>query len=86
MKLKYIDETALAALIPNMDGFATPDELAGLQVEFDHLVCTFADLSLYAANKEHAMRFRLSGEIQRALEHEAVCDKIHDRLPSWARW
>lgn len=40
----------------------------------------------YACNKSVAMRCRLDGKIQAALNYERICDIIHKDLPQWARW
>lgn len=44
------------------------------------------DLGNYACNKAVAMRCRLEGEIQTALNYERVCEMIYESLPEWARW
>ena len=65
--------------VPNLDGFADPDDLL-----------TLADvwklLAVYAETKASAMRQRVDGDIPQALAREAECDAIHARLPRWARW
>ncbi len=49
-------------------------------------VTTTESLGNYACNKAVAMRCRLSGDIQAALNYEKICDMIHKDLPTWARW
>jgi hypothetical protein len=44
------------------------------------------DVANYAANKAAAMRCRLSGDVQTALMYEGICNRIYDKLPSYARW
>lgn len=44
------------------------------------------DLRNYAHNKATAMDCRMRGDIQTAAAYEAICDRIYDRLPVWARW
>lgn len=44
------------------------------------------DLGHYAVNKSVAMQCRLKGDIQAASIYEAICDRIYDGLPSFARW
>jgi hypothetical protein len=44
------------------------------------------DLGHYAINKATAITLRESGDIQRAQVYEAICQKVYDRLPEWARW
>lgn len=40
----------------------------------------------YLWNKSTAMGCRLRGEIQTALQYEAICDRIYGELPAVARW
>ena len=44
------------------------------------------DLRNYAWNKITAMQCRLRGDIERATYYEAICDRIYDGLPAFARW
>lgn len=44
------------------------------------------DLTMYCVWKRSAMRCRLSGHIQLAIEHEEKCDRIYRQLPVSARW
>lgn len=44
------------------------------------------DLLAYARWKALAMESRAGGNIPSALDYEAVCDSIYDRLPAWAKW
>lgn len=44
------------------------------------------DLLIYADTKSAAMGFREDGEIDKALELEAYCDRVYQRLPAFARW
>lgn len=43
-------------------------------------------LRAYATNIIEAQCFRERGEITAALEYEAVCERIYQRLPTFARW
>lgn len=43
-------------------------------------------LLLYAQEKIKAMRARLSGNIQKAIEHEKTCDFVYSQLDAWQRW
>ena len=43
------------------------------------------DLANYASNKSAAMGCRLRGDIAQALMYEAICDRIYNELPDWAR-
>lgn len=45
-----------------------------------------ADLANYASNKATAIRCRLSGMIQQAMEYESICDRIYSALPASVRW
>jgi len=44
------------------------------------------DLHHYAWNKITAMQCRLRGEVTTAVHYEAICDRIYDGLPAFARW
>lgn len=44
------------------------------------------DLGNYASNKAVAMDLRLKGQIQGALSYEAICERIYNQLPEYARW
>ena len=43
-------------------------------------------LAQYACHKCGAIRARLAGNIPRALELEALCDRIYGRLPRELQW
>lgn len=43
-------------------------------------------LSHCAANKATAMGLRLTGKIAEALTYEAICERLYDELPDFARW
>jgi len=45
-----------------------------------------ADLANYASNKATAVACRLRGEINTAGVYEAICERIYNGLPQWARW
>lgn len=45
-----------------------------------------ANIKQYLHNKLHAMRSRLQGNIQAALEYEGRCDSLYNRLPDYAKW
>ena len=65
--------------VPNLDGFADPEDLLTL-----HSV--LSRLAEYADIKARAMRLRADGDIPKAQAFEAECDSLHARLPRWARW
>ena len=44
------------------------------------------NLAHYAYNKATAMRCRLKGDITAALMYEAICERIYNNLPEYARW
>jgi hypothetical protein len=43
-------------------------------------------LAHYAYNKATAMRCRARGDVLGAGNYEAICQRIYDRLPAFARW
>ena len=45
-----------------------------------------ADLAAYASNRHAARYCRLRGDIVGAQVYEIICDRIYNRLPTWARW
>jgi len=49
-------------------------------------VRTTVDLGNYAVNKATALRQRAQGDISTAQTYEAICERIYDRLPDYARW
>lgn len=55
------------------------EEVSGLATGLQVLEC-------YVRNKSHAMKARANGDIERATELEAKCERIFERLPDWARW
>lgn len=70
-----------------MDTFEVPNLDAQSVTDIARLEYVFRDLADYASHKRQAMRCRLSGEIDRALVEEKICDGIYKRrLPEWARW
>lgn len=44
------------------------------------------DLHNYAWNKITAMACRGRGDVSTALHYEAICDRIYNKLPEFARW
>lgn len=40
----------------------------------------------YLWNKLTAMDLRIAGNIQKALEYEAICDRIYNEFPMEVRW
>lgn len=46
----------------------------------------FGLLATYCAHKGHAIRRRMVGDVQGALDQEAYCDKIYAQLPDDLRW
>ena len=44
------------------------------------------NLSCYAWNKVTAMRCRLEGRIDAALQYEGIADRIYKRLPQDIKW
>ena len=49
-------------------------------------VAATRDLVSYASNKAAAMYCREHGDITGAQVYEIICDRIYDRLPTFARW
>ncbi len=49
-------------------------------------VTTTKNLAHYAYNKATAMRCRARGDVVAAQGYEAICQRIYDRLPEFARW
>lgn len=45
-----------------------------------------ADLANYAANKSVAIKARLRGAVNTALEYERIADSIYEGLPDYAKW
>ncbi len=66
-------------LYPNLDGFATPEEL-------DEIAIIFGYLEQYAVSKATAMRLRIDGNIKKAIAFENMCEYYYEKLPEWARW
>jgi len=54
--------------------------------ELDALGRVLTILAAYADRKAGAMRCRIAGNITKAVELEASCERLFDRLPEWARW
>ena len=44
------------------------------------------DIGHYAANKATAMNLRKLGNVNGAQAYEAICQRIYDNLPEFARW
>lgn len=40
----------------------------------------------YCWNKIAAMVLRAKGEIDKALVYEAICERLYNSLPTWAKW
>ena len=57
----------------------TPEELENTARVFD-------TLSAYSRMKARAMRNRLTGHIDEAMDKEQQCDKFYAKLPEWAKW
>lgn len=79
--------------IPNLDGMtisslrqfaartgAASEKQHGAKADWLRLAAS------YAKHKLAAMEYRSSGEIQRALRHEAACDNIYQQIPKRMRW
>jgi hypothetical protein len=49
-------------------------------------VAVTRNLGCYASNRATAMKCRAEGKISIALDYEAICDRIYDRLPEYAKW
>lgn len=64
--------------LPNMDGM-WPDDL-------HKLAAVLHDAHLLAKAKATAMECRARGHIVQALNLEADCDRLYDRLPAACRW
>lgn len=65
--------------VPNLDGFATADEV----VQMSRVL---RKLSEYARTKALAMQERAVGRIDQALRHEHNCEVLYNDLPEGARW
>ncbi len=93
--------TAMENNVPNLDGM-TQEEVSQWWTDHERMtpalaatifpskpkgyVRTARAVVKYAANKAVAMRLRIEGNIQRALEYEAICDCLYAALPPYARW
>jgi len=62
----------------NLDGLS-PEELR-------EVASVLASLRLYSLKKAEAMKARLAGNIQLALNIERYCGDIFMKLPEWAKW
>lgn len=71
--------------VPNLDSI-DPNDLNALRAEYVELSDVAAILAIYCACKEHAMRYRLKGDIATATIAESACEKTYNRLPQWAKW
>lgn len=49
-------------------------------------VAVTRDIGCYASNRATAMKCRLEGKIQIAIQYEDICERIYQRLPQWAKW
>lgn len=49
-------------------------------------VTAFKACRAYADNKATAMKCRERGEIETARRYEAICQRIYDGLPHYAKW
>lgn len=76
----------LVGLVPNLDDFVLPREVAEQKEKFKQLSKDFKNLARYCEAKEDAMCLRLYGKVQDAIKLERVCEEIYETLPSWARW
>jgi hypothetical protein len=47
---------------------------------------TVRNLGHYASNKAAAMLSREMGNIQAALIYENICERLYNKLPTFARW
>ncbi len=66
-------------MTPNLDCMS-PEELGV------YALLTDGPLGRYASTKAQAMRYRLAGDIQRALNLEQRCDEIYQTLPKNLKW
>jgi len=85
--------------VPNLDAM-TPDDLMAFWMAHQQghnsreifpnggVATRFSTalLANYASNKAVAMSCRAKGDIQTALAYESICERIYNRLPSFARW
>ncbi len=62
--------------IPNMDAFIDPADLDAIANNAE----APESIRMYATEKAIAMRARLDGDINTALQHEKNCDQIYDNL------
>jgi hypothetical protein len=44
------------------------------------------DLANYAYNSATAQRYRARGDVAAARQYEAICNRIYDCLPEFAKW
>jgi hypothetical protein len=83
--------------IPNLDGMTTEELLEWVKA-LGHgarpdifkngkgSIRATIELRNYGWNKLTAMKLRLTGNIETAMQYEAICESIYSRLPEWARW
>lgn len=86
VRLKKIDETELYELLPILDAFNEPEDLADCHADFKAMAEVFTQLARYASVKKCATQLRLKGNIAAAQVFEQRCGKIYKSLPEWARW
>ena len=66
--------------VPNLDAYSVdPMDYAALEKLFDKLV-------LYCEQKRLAMKYRLKGEVNIAVQCEVSADSVYKKLPKWAQW
>lgn len=86
MTYQHIELDHLAAALPNLEAFVSPEEAMEAKRELAHAADAILRMSNYAACKQHAMEDRLKGNIKRALSFEARADEHYKQLPDWAKW
>ena len=84
--MKHIPAMQIGELIPNLDCFVSPGELAETRAELKELAQVFTDLSSYAEAKQAAMECRLKGDIATAKRFEHAAEQVYVRIPPHFRW
>ena len=70
----------IAFTVPNLDDCTTDPQA------LDTLSVILGLLSAYSYTRATAMRARLHGDIEKALQCEKRCERYYQDLPEWARW
>lgn len=86
MNYKHIELDHLAAALPNLDCFVTPDQARQAKDELAEVAKAIDQLTTYASLKEYAMHARNHNRINEASSLEGQCNNIYKQLPDWAKW